>query len=258
MARDLIVLSGGHRFYKAEFDQFLSALGDWTITHLEHPEAEEAVANGSATQADALLFYDMGGYCFADNWVTSRAPSEGFRSAIVNRFKSGRGAVAMHHALAGWADWPEWHEMLGGRFLYTPGEVRGEKSLDSGYRLNADYTAQVIADHPITAGLPKSFPLCDEQYLGHVFKHDVEPLLTSDFTFTREHFHSAALAISGTMDSNEGWDHPKGSNFIAWHKRVYGAPLVYLQPGDSKEALLNPHVQRLFSNALNFIAGDMP
>ncbi|MEP2735135.1 MAG: hypothetical protein ABJP34_02465 [Erythrobacter sp.] len=72
MARDLLVLSGGHRYYEEAFDTFLANLGDWNITHLEHPEAEEAVAGGRALNADAVLFYDMGGYNFADDWVTSR------------------------------------------------------------------------------------------------------------------------------------------------------------------------------------------
>jgi len=258
MARDLLVLSGGHRFYGAEFDQFLASLGDWDITHIEHPEAEELVAKGRAFEADALLFYDMGGYTFADNWVTSRPPSPEYRQAIVERFKAGRGAVAMHHALAGWADWPEWHVMLGGRFLYTPGEVRGRPSLDSGYRLNVQFTAHVASEHPVTAGLPSSFPMRDEQYLCHVFEEDVEPLLRSDFDFTRENFYSAALAISGTMDSNEGWDPPAGSSLIGWHKRVFDAPLVYLQPGDTKEALLDANVQKLFRNAVHFTAGLTP
>ncbi|MBD2843315.1 ThuA domain-containing protein, partial [Erythrobacter sp. KMU-140] len=112
--RDLLVLSGGHPYEREPFAQLLASLGDWNVTHLMHPEAEQAVAGGQAQDADAVLFYDMGGYTFADNWVTSRPPSEAYRRAIVDRFKAGRGAVAMHHALAGWADWPEWHEMLGG------------------------------------------------------------------------------------------------------------------------------------------------
>jgi type 1 glutamine amidotransferase len=258
MTRDLIVLSGGHRYYEAEFGQFLSQLGEWDITHIEHPEAEELVAKGRALQADAVLFYDMGGYSFADNWVTSRPPSEAYRRAIVDRLKSGRGIVAMHHALAGWADWPEWHDMLGGRFLYTPGEVRGQKVPDSGYRHDVKYTAEVVADHPVTAGLPASFPVCDEQYLCEIFEDDVEPLLRSDYSFTRDNFYSASLGISGTLFSNEGWEHADGSNLIGWHKQVHGAPLVYLQPGDSKETLLNPCIQQLVRNAVHFIAGESP
>ena len=49
-------------------------------------------------------------------------------------------------ALRSWADWPGWSEMLGGRFLYQPGEVRGRACLDSGYKHDVDYEAVVVAD----------------------------------------------------------------------------------------------------------------
>lgn len=258
MRRNLLVLSGGHAYEREPFAEMLGALGEWDITHLMHPEAEEAVAGGRALEADAVLFYDMGGYTFADDWVTSRPPSEAFRRAIVERFKSGRGAVAMHHALAGWADWHEWHEMLGGRFLYTPGEVRGRPTLDSGYRHDVDYAAQVVAEHPVTAGLPPVFRVTDELYLAEIFEDEVNPLVRSDYTFTRDNFYSAALGISGTLYSNEGWDHPPGSNLVAWHKQVANAPLVYLQFGDAPQTYANPHVRRMLANALNFIAGENP
>ncbi|MBD2843314.1 ThuA domain-containing protein, partial [Erythrobacter rubeus] len=185
-------------------------------------------------------------------------PSEAYRRAIVDRFKAGRGAVAMHHALAGWADWPEWHEMLGGRFLYTPGEVRGKPVLDSGYRHDVEYSAKVIADHPVTAGLLDSFAVTDELYLAEIFEGDVEPLIRSDYQFNRANFYSAALGISGTLYSNEGWDHPPGSNLVAWHKRVENAPLVYLQFGDAPQTYENPFVRQTLANALNFIAGENP
>ncbi len=254
--RSLLVLSGGHHYEREPFAELLSSLGEWDLTHLIHPEAEEAVAEGAARNTDAVLFYDMGGYTFADDWVTSRPPSEGFRRAIVERFESGRGAVAMHHALAGWADWPEWHEMLGGRFLYTPGEVRGQAKLDSGYRHDVEYSAQVAADHPVTAGLPPAFPVCDELYLAEIFEADVEPLVRSDYAFERDNFYSAALGISGTLYSNEGWEHPAGSNLVAWHKRVANAPLVYLQFGDAPQTYQNPYVRQMLKQALDFIAGD--
>ncbi|MEP5936843.1 MAG: ThuA domain-containing protein [Erythrobacter sp.] len=261
--RDLLVLSGGHAYEREPFAQLLGSLGDWDITHLMHPEAEEAVANGTALEADAVLFYDMGGYTFAENWVTSRPPSEGFRRAIVDRFASGRGAVAMHHALAGWADWPEWHEMLGGRFLYTKGQVRGHDVLDSGYRHDVEYTASIAADHPVTHGLPPEFTVTDELYLAEIFEDDVSPLVRSDYGFTRDNFYSAELGISGTLYAREGWDHPPASNLVAWHKQVApnggkGAPLVYLQFGDSPQTYENSHVRQILANSLNFIAGENP
>ncbi len=254
--RSLLVLSGGHPYEEEPFEQLIHSLGDWDVTHLVHPEAGTAVAKGAARDSDAVLFYDMGGYTFADDWVTSRPPSQAYRRAIIDRFKSGRGAVAMHHALAGWADWPEWHEMLGGRFLYTPGEVRGAKVADSGYRHDVDYTAQVVADHPVTAGLPSTFAVCDELYLAQVFEDDIEPLIRADHAFTRDNFYSASLAISGKLYSNEGWDHPDGSDLVAWHKRVANAPLVYLQFGDSPQTYANPHVRQCLAQALEYIAGE--
>lgn len=254
--RSLLVLSGGHPYEAEPFDELIHSLGDWEVTHLTHPEAEKRVAHGAARDVDALLFYDMGGYTFADDGVTTRPPSAAYRRAIIERFARGHGAVAMHHALAGWAQWPEWHEMLGGRFLYTPGEVRGSTVPDSGYRHDVDYEAQVVADHPVTSGLPASFPVCDELYLAQVFEQDVEPLIRADHAFTRDNFYSASLAISGSLYSNAGWEHPDGSNLVAWAKRVGKAPLVYLQFGDSPQTYANPHVRRALSNALHFIAGD--
>ena len=123
------MLSGGHPYEEGPFAELLAALpgfgGDWEMTHLIHPEAEAAVAAGAAAEADALLFYDMAGYTFADGTVTMRPPSEAFRHAITARFAAGKGAVAMHHALAGWAEWPEWHDWLGGGFLLPAGRMAG-------------------------------------------------------------------------------------------------------------------------------------
>jgi hypothetical protein len=147
------------------------------VAHYVHPEAEERVATGAADTADAVLFDDMPGYTFADGTVKTAAPSQGFKDAITRRFASGRGAVMMHHAIAGWAEWPQWSEWVGGRFLYQPGTVRGEARLDSGYRHDVDYTAELVAEHPVLEGIPPTFEVDDELYLGKVFEADVTPLI---------------------------------------------------------------------------------
>jgi hypothetical protein len=58
------------------------------------------------------------------------------------------------------------------------------------------------------------------------------------------------------MFSNQGWDHPQGSNLVAWWRQVGAAPLVYCQFGDGPETYTNPHVQRVLVNALKFTTGD--
>jgi len=257
---ELLVLSGGHPYEDGPFgaliDKLAEGLGGWQTTHLIHPEAEQAVADGAADQADALLFYDMGGFEFADGKVTSRPPSDGFKRAIGRRFASGKGAVAMHHALAGWAEWPEWAEMLGGRFFYQPGEWQGGCVPDSGYRHDVAYNAEVVAEHPITDGFPASFPVNDELYLCQIDETAVHPLIRADHAFVRDNFYSAAKAVAGEMFSNEGWEHPDGSNLVAWWRQVDAAPLVYCQFGDGPETYANPLVQRFLINALKFTSGE--
>lgn len=252
MPRDLLVLSGGHPFDTQAFAGLLDSLDGWRVTHLLHPEAERLVGEGRAHQALGLLFYDMPGYTFADGRVESRPPSEAFRRAIISRFAAGKGAVAMHHALAGWAEWPEWAEMLGGRFLYQPGMVRGRPVSDSGYRHDVTYTAEVVRDHPVTAGLPSAFLVWDELYLAQVFGDDITPLVRARHTFERDKFYSAAAAVAGRMFDNSGWDHGPGNDCVAWTRRVQAAHLVYLQFGDGPETYRNPAVRRILANALRF------
>ena len=251
--RKLLVLSGGHPYEAEPFDELIHALGDYEVTHLLHPDAEEAVSDGAADEADALLFYDMGGYTFADGAVTSRPPSVAYREALTRRFASGRGAVAMHHALAGWADWPDWHEWLGGQFHYQP----GHHGPDSGYRHDVEYEAEVLAEHPVTRGLPESFSVTDELYLCPIDETRVTPLIRAEgFAMERDNFYSAANAVAGAMFSREGWDHPPGSALVGWETRALNAPLVYLQFGDGPETYRNTHVRQCLSQALNYTSGD--
>ena len=252
--RRLLVLSGGHPYEAEPFADLLASFTGWTVTHLIHPEAQAAVADGAARDADALLFYDMPGYSFGEGKVTSRPPSWTYRRAIADHFARGGGAVAMHHAIAGWAEWPEWADMVGGRFLYDPGEAHGEPHLDSGYRHEVRYDAVVLdPDHPVTNGLPARFSLCDELYLAPVWGA-VTPLLRADHGFVRDNFYSAAQAVAGKMFSNTGWDHRPESDLIAWEKPVDAGRLVYLQPGDGPTAYADHNLRRFLANALTHVA----
>lgn len=251
--RELLALSGGHPYEAAPFAALLAGLDGWRVTHLVHPEAEAAIAGGAAEKADALLFYDMPGFTFADGRVTTRPPSPGFVAGIKAHFSCGKGAVALHHALAGWADWPEWAEMLGGKFLYRPETLRDKACLDSGYRHEVAYHAVVLADHPVTRGLPPRFAMCDELYLAEIFVEDVTPLIVADHDFAAHNFYSAAHAVAGRMFDNSAWPHPPGSNLIGWTKPVGAGQLVYLQFGDGPVAYANPHMRRTLANALDYV-----
>lgn len=230
----------------------LARLKGWNVVHLLHPDAEARIGEGAAENADGLLFYDMPGYEFADGKVTSRPPSPAFKRAIEARIASGRGAVMMHHALAGWAEWPDWGEFVGGRFLYQPGILRGRYCPDSGYRHDVEYLAEIVADHPVTHGVPPCFAVCDELYLAEIFESDVVPLVRARHDFTAANFYSAARAVAGQMFDNRHWDHPDGSNLIAWARHIGDARVAYLQFGDGPATYANPVVAQLLANALDW------
>ena len=154
---------------------------------------------------------------------------------------------------------PEWHEWLGGQFFYQPGEWQGTPTPDSGYRHDVDYTAKLVATHPVLEGIPHEFPVCDELYLAPIDESAFIPLIRAEgFAFTRDNFYSAAQAVAGNMFSREGWDHPEGSNCIAWEARALNAPLIYLQFGDGPATYANPHVRQLLAQALTYTSGGTP
>jgi type 1 glutamine amidotransferase len=164
--------------------------------------------------------------------------------------------VFLHHAIAGWPRWPEYAEILGGRFHYVPAELRGRPWPDSGYRHGVRHRVTPECEHPMLAGLEDGFEIEDELYLCPIFEDSVVPLLRSDAAFEAEHFYSAALAISGERDSNRGWSHPTGSSLVAWCHRRGNSPLAYIACGDGPDAYANPAFQRLLENAVRWVASD--
>lgn len=251
-----LVAVRGHPFDRTAFDALFQSMEGISATMVDQPAAAKLMNPEGMRGFDALVLYDMPGLDFE---AGAGAPlhldpppglAEGFRALL----EDGKGVVALHHALAGWPTWDEYHEWLGGRFLYHPGTVRGRRVLDSGYAHGVTYEAVVLADHPVTAGLPPRFALTDETYLAEIFAEDVMPLLRADIPFTREQFFSAELAVGGSMYERGGWDHPPGSDLIGWTREVASSRLVYLQPGDGPSVYDDPNYRRLVENAIRWVA----
>jgi uncharacterized protein len=256
----VLVAVRGHPFDRTAFDAMFLAMPGITATMVDQPAAAQLMNPSHMAAYDALVLYDMPGLDFtvehdAPAYVP---PSAELRDGLRTLLERGIGVVALHHALAGWPAWPEYGDWLGGRFLYHPGEVRGSSRLDSGYAHGVTYEARVLADHPVTRGVPATFTMTDESYLAEIFEDDVTPLLASSGTFTREHFFSADAAVRGRMNCRDGWEHPPGSSLIGWTKRALASQLVYLQPGDGPSAFENLHFRRLLENAIRWTASTRP
>ena len=82
-----------------------------------------------------MCFYDMPGIRFRQGAAPEFIePDEDYKRDFLALLEAGHGFVFLHHAIAGWPAWEDYAGVIGGRFLYMPGELRGRPRQDSGYR----------------------------------------------------------------------------------------------------------------------------
>jgi len=253
---EILLVTKGHPYEREPFYAVFDEMADVNWTLVEQPAAQALFNVDAAPRYDALVCYDMPGIQFRpDGPPVFEEPSERFKDNFLALLEAGQGFVFLHHAIAGWPAWPQFAGIVGGRFLYMPAPLRGTDCQDSGYRHGVTHNVRVLADHPVTAGVPAQFEITDELYLYEVFADDVEPLLASDYEFVQDNFYSAAKVVTeGKMFDNEGWTHAPGSNLIGWTKTYANSRIVYLQCGDDPVAYANPHFRRLLHNAINWVS----
>jgi uncharacterized protein len=250
------VITKGHPFEAEPFFAVFDSLKGVSWTHVEQPEAQALFSVEAAAPYDAFVLYDMPGIDFRkDGPPVFEEPEPDYRQRFLELVAHGHGFVFLHHAIAGWPAWPEYGNLIGGRFLYLPATVRGQSRQDSGYRHDVEHEVRVLRRHPVTEGLPDRFTLTDELYLYEVFEEDVEPLLASNYVFEAGNFYSAARVVrEARMFSNAGWEHAPGSSFIGWTRHQGNSRIVYLQCGDCPTAYASPHFRRLLGNAIAWAA----
>ncbi len=206
-----------------------------------------------------VLAYDLPGVTFRPGQPPLLpAPSPELVAGMEGLLDEGQPFVFLHHALASWPAWPEFAEIVGGRYHYAPATLRGREWPDSGYRHDVHQTLRVVApDHPVlrrSCPSPSSSP--------------TRPTSAPCSTTTWCRCSSATLpaptrttgrrrlALAGRRYEREGWHHPPGSPLAAWVKRSGRSPVAYLQPGDGPAAFENAAFRQLLGNALHWAASD--
>lgn len=251
---NVLVVTKGHPFEAEPFFALFDQL-DVTWTHAEQPDAQALLNRRDTEPFDALVMYDMPGISFtgADPPARFEPPSDQFVAAYLDMLEAGTGMVFLHHAIASWPAWPQFAEIVGGRFHYQPGTLGGTAWPDSGYVFDVEHTVEVLdTTHPICAGLEPTFTITDELYLFPVLEDDVIPLMRSGHQFTDDNFYSADRAIRGTRNSRDGWHHPPGSDLVAWVKHAANSPVAYLQFGDGPQTYADPNFRQILANAIGW------
>lgn len=253
-----LVAVRGHAFDRNAFDALFQAMPGISATMVDQPAAAILMNPEAMRPFDALVLYDMPGLDFASgpDAPASIEPDPPLKVGFTALLAQGKGIVALHHALAAWPTWTDYHDWLGGQFFYHPGSFDRRNWPDSGYRHEVSYIAEIIGDHPVTRGLPPAFAMTDELYLCPRCPDNCTPLLRASASFEASAFWSAELAVGGRRNSNRNWSHPPGDGVIGWAKEVQASRLVYLQPGDGPSAFENPNYRQLVENALRWVVRE--
>lgn len=213
---NVLLFTGGHDFNREEFFAGLDTMDHVLITELAQPDANKAFTDGRAMEADVILLYDM--------W---QSISEEEKQGFLGFLKAGKGLVAVHHCIASYQAWPEFTEILGGKYMLEAGEVAGQSHGASTFKHDIPLLIRIEdREHPVMHGFD-DFMIFDEGYGNLYLSPDAHVLMTTD--------------------------HAEASTAMAWTNTYEQARVVYIQPGHGVEAFRHPMFQRLIENAVHWV-----
>lgn len=217
---DVLLVTGGHSFEREPFLQVFKDNDRIAFTHAEHKKDADAYDAPGFASHQVVVLYDM-----------PKTITDSQKANFKKLFEKGVGVVVTHHALASFQQWPEYEQLIGGRYAVPP---KGQPQVTDkiGYQHDVDFPVVIVArDHPITAGV-SDFQINDEIYWGFRIGADVTPLITTT--------------------------HEKSGKPLMWTRTKGKSRLVYLQLGHGPAAYSNPGYRKLLANAIGWVAPGKP
>jgi uncharacterized protein len=220
-AKDLriLVVTGGHDYKSEPFNDMLESLGkNFKFQIAEFPGAFEMFLPENRVKYDVVIFYHM--------WQTITPEQERNLSECI---REGKPLIALHHSICAFDDWPEYFNIIGGKYFHKTTTFKGKEYPACSYIHDLHFKAVIAqADHPVIKGL-KDFDLFDETYKGYYIEEGVTPLITTT--------------------------EPSSNNIIGWAKTYGKARVVTLQSGHDTPTFENPAFRKLLARAILWVAG---
>lgn len=214
----VLVITGGHGYNAEEFNSMLSSLGpEITCEIAELPSAFEMFEPENRKKYDVLLFYHM--------WQTIDEHQQKIFSECI---REGKPVVALHHSICAFDDWPEYWDIIGGKYFHKPTVYRGKEFPACSYIHDLTFKVKIAErNHPVTKGI-NDFEINDETYKGYYVSEDVKPLLTTD--------------------------EQSSTPVIGWAKKYGKAKIVVLQSGHDVPTFQNNNYRQLLKQAVMWVS----
>jgi type 1 glutamine amidotransferase len=182
----------------------------------ELPAAYEMFLPENRSKYDVLVFYHM--------WQTITDEQAKVLSDCISQ---GKPLVVLHHSICAYDDWPEYVNIIGGKYFHKPTTIKGKEYPACSYIHDLHFTVKIInpAD-PVTKGLT-DFDIFDETYKGFYVDENVTPLLSTD--------------------------EPSSTPVIGWSKMYGKARIVTLQSGHDAATFENPDFRKLLRQAIEWV-----
>jgi type 1 glutamine amidotransferase len=166
----VLVITGGHDYRKTEFNQMFASFAPEIIFQVaELPSAFDMFMPENRNQYDVLIFYHM--------WQTI---TDDQAKNFVDCIKLGKPLVVLHHSICAFDEWPEYWNIIGGKYFHKTTLYKGKEYAPCSYIHDIHFNVE-IADkkHPVTKGM-NDFPIFDETYKGYYVGEEVTSLLVTD------------------------------------------------------------------------------
>jgi len=166
----ILVVTGNHSYDIEQFNLMFSSLGEnITFQVIEFPGAYEMFLQENRSKYDVLVFYHM--------WQKIIEEQAKVFSECISE---GKPLVALHHSICAFDDWPEYYNIIGGKYFHKPTEVNGKEYPACSYIHDINFNVRIVnKNHPVTLGL-EDFEIFDEAYKGYYVEPGVIPLLTTE------------------------------------------------------------------------------
>jgi type 1 glutamine amidotransferase len=212
----ILVITGNHSYKVEQFNQMLSSLGS-KITYqiAELPAAYDMFLPENRSKYDVLVFYHM--------W---QKITDEQAKVFADCIRQGKPLVALHHSICAY-DWPEYFNIIGGKYFHKPTTVNGKEYPVCSYIHDVHFNVKVVdPKNPVTKGV-NDFEIFDETYKGYYVEDGVTPLLTTE--------------------------EQRSTPLIGWSKKYGKARVVTLQSGHDVPTFENPNFRKLLKQSIEWV-----
>ena len=195
----------------------LSSLGEnITFQIAELPAAYDMFLPENRNKYDVLVFYHM--------W---QKITDEQANVLAGCIREGKPLVALHHSICAYDDWPEYFNIIGGKYFHKPTVVRGKEYPACTYIHDLHFRVRIVdRKNPVTKGLT-DFDIFDETYKGYYVEEGITPLLTTD--------------------------EPSSTPVIGWSKTYGKSRVVTLQSGHDAPTFENPNYRKLLKQSIEWV-----